>query len=114
MLVLEHGKPMIFGKNRTKGIKLDGYSPVVVDISNGKYSESDLLVHNEFETSPVLSVLLAHMTDSPDFPTPIGVFRQIIKPTYDQGVETQIRNVTAKKGEGSLEKLLFSGNTWEV
>jgi 2-oxoglutarate/2-oxoacid ferredoxin oxidoreductase subunit beta len=114
LLVLEHNQPMVFGKNKDKGIKLEGYSPVVVDISNGKYSTNDLLVHNELETSPVLSMILAHMTDNPEFPTPIGVFRQVLKPTYDEGVEAQINAIIAKKGEGDLEKILFSGNTWEV
>jgi 2-oxoglutarate/2-oxoacid ferredoxin oxidoreductase subunit beta len=114
LLVLEHNKPMIFGKNRDKGIKLDGYNPVIVDITNGKYSADDLLIHNEFETSPVLSMILAHLTDNPSFPTPIGIFRQVLKPTYDEGVEAQINAVIAKKGEGDLEKTLFSGNTWEV
>jgi 2-oxoglutarate/2-oxoacid ferredoxin oxidoreductase subunit beta len=114
LLVLEHNQPMVFGKNKDKGIKLEGYSPVVVDISNGKYSTNDLLVHNELETSPVLSMILAHMTDNPEFPTPIGVFRQVLKPTYDEGVEAQINAIKAKKGEGDLEKILFSGNTWEV
>jgi 2-oxoglutarate/2-oxoacid ferredoxin oxidoreductase subunit beta len=114
LLILEHGQPMIFGKNKDKGIKLDGYTPVVVDITNGKYSANDLLVHNELEESPVLSMILAHLTDSPAFPTPIGVFRQVFKPTYDEGVENQINAIKAKKGEGDLDKILFSGNTWEV
>jgi 2-oxoglutarate/2-oxoacid ferredoxin oxidoreductase subunit beta len=114
VLILEHEKPMIFGKNRDKGIKLDGYTPVIVDISNGKYSADDILIHNEYETSPVLSMILAHLTDDPSFPTPLGVFRQVIKPTYDAGVEDQINAIKANKGEGDLEKVLFSGNTWEV
>jgi 2-oxoglutarate/2-oxoacid ferredoxin oxidoreductase subunit beta len=114
ILVLEHGQPMIFGKNRDKGIKLDGYNPVVVDISNGKFSANDLLVHNEHEISPVLSMILAHLTDDPGFPTPMGVMRQVSRPTYDEGVEAQINAIKAKKGEGDLEKILFSGNTWEV
>jgi 2-oxoglutarate/2-oxoacid ferredoxin oxidoreductase subunit beta len=114
VLILEHEKPMIFGKNRDKGIKLDGYTPVIVDISNGKYSADDILIHNEYETSPVLSMILAHLTDDPSFPTPLGVFRQVIKPTYDAGVEDQINAIKANKGEGDLEKILFSGNTWEV
>jgi 2-oxoglutarate/2-oxoacid ferredoxin oxidoreductase subunit beta len=114
LLILEHNKPMIFGKNRDKGIRLDGYNPVVVDITNGKYSADDLLVHNEFETSPVLSMIIAHLTDDPSFPTPIGIFRQVFRPSYDEGIEAQIDAVKAKMGEGDLEKTLFSGNTWEV
>ena len=54
------------------------------------------------------------MSDDPNFPTPVGVFRQIFKPTYDEGVETQIESVTKQKGKGDIEKVLFSANTWEV
>jgi len=54
------------------------------------------------------------MADDPDYPSPLGVFRQISKPTYDEGVEAQIENVTKLKGKGDIEKVLFNGNTWEV
>jgi 2-oxoglutarate ferredoxin oxidoreductase subunit beta len=113
-IFLEHGKPLVFGKNHDKGIKLDGMKPVIVDISNGKYSVNDLIVHNEFDDSPVYSILLTHLNDNPDFPMPFGIFRQVLKPTYDEGLENQIADVRNKKGEGDLEKVLFSGNTWEV
>jgi len=114
VLILEHGKPMVFGKNQDKGIKLDGPHPVVVDISNGKYSKDDLWVHDEFADTPIHAMILAHMDERPGFPTPIGVFRQYFKETYDGGIKSQIENVIAKKGKGDLEKILFSGNTWEV
>lgn len=114
LLVLEHGKPMIFGINKDKGLKLDGTTPVVVNINDGKNSVNDLLVHNEHDNIPILSMILAHITDEPELPTPIGVFRQISKPTYDADIANQIAEVTAKKGPGDLEKVLFSGNTWEV
>jgi len=113
VLVLEHGKPMVFGKNKNKGIKLDGLKPVLVELNNGN-SINDLLVHDEFDKSYIRSTMLAHLTDDPSMPTPVGVFRQIIKPTYDEGIVNQIAEVKKKKGEGSLEKVLFSGNTWEV
>jgi 2-oxoglutarate ferredoxin oxidoreductase subunit beta len=114
VLYMEHGKPLIFGKEKNKGIKLDGAKPVVVDLSDGKYSANDLLVHDEFDLSPVHATILAHMADSANFPTPVGVFRQIFKPTYDEGVETQIESVIKQKGKGDIEKVLFNGNTWEV
>ncbi|MCZ7603820.1 MAG: 2-oxoacid:ferredoxin oxidoreductase subunit beta [Melioribacteraceae bacterium] len=114
LLYLEHGKPMIFGKEKNKGIKLDGFKPVVVDLNDGKHSVDDLVVHDEFDTNAGRSFLLAHMTDNPELPTPIGIFRQINKPTYDEGVTEQINKITEKKGKGDLEKVLFSGNTWEV
>ena len=47
-------------------------------------------------------------------PTPFGVFRQILKPTYDSGIEEQIKDVVIKKGKGDLEQVLFSSNTWIV
>ena len=114
VLILEHGKPMVFGKDSSKGIKLDGAKPTIVDITNGKYSKDDLWVHDEFADSPAHAMILAHLDDNPDFPTPIGVFRQVIKETYDAGITRQIEQVTDKKGKGDLEKMLLGGNTWEV
>lgn len=114
VLYLEDGKPMIFGKNRDKGIKLDGFHPIVVDLNDPKYTEEDLIVHNEKDDGLVRAFILAHLTDDPSFPTPIGVFRQLLKPTYDESMVQQIEQVTKKKGKGDLNKLLFSGNTWEV
>jgi len=114
ILVLEHDKPMVFGKNSDKGIKLDGVKPVVVDISNGKYSKDDLWVHDELTESPVNAIVLAHIDDNPEMPTPIGVFRQYFKETYDKGIETQIDFVIKKKGKGELEKTIKGPNIWEV
>jgi 2-oxoglutarate ferredoxin oxidoreductase subunit beta len=113
-LVLEHGKPMVFGKNLDKGIKLDGAHPMVVDISNGKYSKDDLWVHDELSDAPVHAMILAHLDDRADLPSPIGVFRQYFKETYDEGIRTQINKIIEKKGKGDLEKVLFGANTWEV
>jgi len=114
VVVLEHNHPMVFGKNSDKGIKLEGLKPVVVDISNGKYSKDDLWIHNEFADNPVHATILAQMDKDPGLPTPVGIFRQYFKETYDEGVENQIQKVIEKKGKGELEKLLFGGNTWEV
>lgn len=115
VLVLEHGKPMVFGKNKDKGIIIDGTTPKVVSIAEGsQYSINDLLVHNEFDQSVVLAYLLGQMSSNPEFPTPIGIFRQLFKPTYNEDMENQINAVKAKRGEGDFDKFLFSGNTWEV
>ena len=114
VIVLEHGQPMVFGKEKNKGIKLDGFSPVVVDLNDGKHSINDLWVHDEKDENPIRAFILAHLTDSTDLPTPIGVFRQVIKETYDDGVENQIKAVTQKKGKGTLHQLLYNANTWEV
>lgn len=114
VLYLEHGQPMVFGKNKDKGIIIDGTTPKVVDLTDGKYSVNDLLVHNEFDNSVVLAYLLGQMNNHAEFPTPVGVFRQISKPTYNEEMSEQIRLVQEKRGKGDLEKILFSANTWEV
>jgi 2-oxoglutarate ferredoxin oxidoreductase subunit beta len=105
---------MVFGKDNDKGVKLDGFIPVTIDLTNGKYSMDDVWVHDEKDKSVIRAFILAHMADNPDLPTPIGVFRQVIKPTYDGGVADQIKNITEKKGEGTLKDLLYTPNTWEV
>ncbi|MGA9884005.1 MAG: 2-oxoacid:ferredoxin oxidoreductase subunit beta [Candidatus Acidiferrales bacterium] len=110
---LEHGKPLIFGKNRDKGIWLNGLKLEVVQLGNG-ISEKDLLVHDEHNADPVYSFLLAHMEKTEGFPTPIGVFRSVEAPRYEDLVNSQIRDVQAKRGAGDLEKLLRTGDTWEV
>jgi 2-oxoglutarate ferredoxin oxidoreductase subunit beta len=114
MLYMEQGKPLLFGKNKEKGIKIDGAVPSVININENGNSVNDVLVHDEFDKSPVRSMILAHLADSPEFPTPVGVFRQIFRPTVDGEIHRQVAEVKAMKGEGDLEKLLFSGNTWEV
>ena len=112
VLVLQNGKPMVFGKENDKGIKLDGFKPVVVSIKEGKFSINDLLVHDE--KSRELAFILSELTEYPDYPTPIGVFLDIPRSTYDEEMSAQIKTAKAKQGDGELDKLLFSGNTWEI
>jgi 2-oxoglutarate/2-oxoacid ferredoxin oxidoreductase subunit beta len=114
VLILEQGKPMVFGKDNNKGIKLDGFIPVVIDLTDGNNSVNDCFVHDEKDPDPVRAFILSHLTDYPDMPTPVGVLRQIIKETCDEGITRQIDHITEKKGKGTLEKLLHSGQTWEV
>jgi 2-oxoglutarate ferredoxin oxidoreductase subunit beta len=112
MLVLEHGKPMIFGKDRDKGIRLNGLHPEVVQLGDG-VSESDLLVHDEKAADPYLAYMLSRMW-WPDFPVPVGVLRAVQRPTHDQLIAGQIQDAVARQGEGDLAKLLVSGETWTV
>jgi len=114
VLHLEDGKPMIFGKNKDKGIKLEGFHPVIVDLNDPNISIDDVIVHSETDDGLVRGFILSHMTDDPGLPTPIGVFRQLSKPTYDEGIVEQIDQVIEENGKGDLNKLLFTANTWEV
>ena len=109
-LILEHGKPMIFGKNKDRGIRLKGLTLEVVTLGNG-IGTSDLLVHDE--SDPVLGFLLARMAP-PAFPTPLGVIRVTQKPTFDALMNDQVQDAIAKSGEGDLDQLLHRGDVWTV
>src|SRR4029078_6960124 len=111
MLVLEHGKPMIFGKDRDKGIRLRGLHPEVVTIGEDGVTEADLLVHDEQAPEPYLALMLSRMF-WPEFPVPVGVFRSIDRPTHDQLMSDQITTAVSKQGQGDLSRLLNSGETW--
>ena len=110
---LEHGKPLIFGKNRDKGIRLNGMQPEVVELGKG-ITEDDLLFHDERSPEPSLAYLLSRMRYEDGFPEPIGVFRSVDVPRYDDQVNEQIELATKEKGRGDLEALFHSGDTWEV
>ncbi len=114
VVFLEHGKPMIFGKNQDKGIKLEGLNPKVVDLANGEASVNDLWIHDEFDESPARAFILAQFTENENMPLPVGVFRQIKRSTYDKDFHEQIERIKKVKGEGDLKKLLFAGNMWTV
>jgi 2-oxoglutarate/2-oxoacid ferredoxin oxidoreductase subunit beta len=112
MLVLEHGQPMIFGKDRDKGIRLHGLHPEVVQLG-GDVTEADLLVHDEQAEDPHLAFMLSRMW-WPDYPVPVGVFRDVSRPTHDELMTGQIEAVVAQRGTGDLKQLLDSGETWTV
>jgi 2-oxoglutarate/2-oxoacid ferredoxin oxidoreductase subunit beta len=115
IIQLEHGKPLIFGKNRDKGIrrKTDGDIEVVL-LGNG-ITESDLIIHDAHHPRASYAFLLSHMEHRPGFPTPIGVLRAWDDlPRYEDVMNQQIKDVIAKRGPGDLAKLLRAGDTWEV
>ena len=111
MLMLEHGKPMIFGKDRDKGIRLNGHQPEIVTLGEDGMTEADLLVHDE--TDPLIAFMLAHIY-WPEFPVPVGVIRRINRTTHDQLLNGQIEQAIAGRGKGDLRRLLDGGETWTV
>ncbi len=111
-LLIEHGKPLIFGKEKNLGIRLgQSLRPEVVKL--GEVSPSELLVHNEKAESPLLAYLLSHLGE-PDFPVPLGVFRCVDRPSYDDLLDVQIDSAVKKMGKGDMMSLLSSGDTWVV
>jgi 2-oxoglutarate ferredoxin oxidoreductase subunit beta len=112
VVYLEQGKPLLFGKGREKGIRLDGFTPVTVDLREGKFSVSDLLIHNENDLT--LSFILASMIHNADLPRPMGVFVDLQRPAYEELMEGQITRARGKKGNGELQKLLDGEETWVI
>ncbi|MSP60079.1 MAG: 2-oxoacid:ferredoxin oxidoreductase subunit beta [Myxococcales bacterium] len=113
-VVLEHGKPLIFGKERNKGVRLTGmFQPEVVTLGENGITEKDLLVHDETAPNAGLAFLLSQL-EPPAFPVALGVLRAVERPTYDQLAVDQEKKLLGSKGDGDLRKLLHSGETWEV
>ena len=111
LLVLEHGKPLIFGKERKKGIRMrPDMSPEVIEIDG---DTSEVLIHDETRPQEGYHFMLSRLA-GPDFPQPIGVLRAVHEPTYDELVTEQGRAAVLQRGEGELGKLLHSGETWVV
>ncbi len=112
LLYVEHGKPMIFGKNRTKGIRLNGLTPEVVEVGKD-CGPDDLLIHDEKCDDPTLATLLSRMV-GPEFPEVMGVYRAVRRPTYDEQQISQIDEAVAKKGKGKVADLFKSEDMWTV
>jgi 2-oxoglutarate ferredoxin oxidoreductase subunit beta len=111
-IVLEHGKPMIFGKERDKGIRLNGTKLEVVQLGNG-VTETDLLVHDEQRDDPSIAFMLSRM-QWPECPVALGVLRAVDRPTYDTLMTEQIEHAIAAEGEGDLKDIFLEGDTWTV
>ena len=112
-IILKHGEPMIFGKDRDKGLVLDGLKLKVVKIGENGITEKDILVHNATENNPGIHLMLANMR-YPNYPVALGVIRNVTAPTYERAVEAQIQKVKKTSPMKCLDDLLHSGNTWEV
>jgi len=112
-LVMEHGKPLIFGKDRNKGIRLNGMDMEVVTIGENGVTAADILVHDENAAHSGLAFSLGQF-ESPNFPVPMGVFRDVKKPSYES-LSTQLSETArAAKGRGDLARLLNAGDTWTI
>jgi 2-oxoglutarate ferredoxin oxidoreductase subunit beta len=109
-ITLEHGKPLVFGKNNDKGIRLHAMRPEVVDLKT--VPKDDLLVHDEKGPSS-LAFLLSRMRQ-PDFPEPMGVLRDVEQERYVSLVRKQLDEAKAQKGAGDIQKLIDGPDTWTV
>jgi 2-oxoglutarate ferredoxin oxidoreductase subunit beta len=112
LLYLQHGRPLLFGKDQKQGIRLNNLRPERVQLGNGVEID-DLLVHDEKADEPSLAFLLSRMVH-PEFPECIGVFRAVDRPVYDDVLNKQMDDVIKARGPGKLEDLFLGDETWVV
>jgi len=108
-----HGEPIRFGAAGERGVmqRPDGHLEVV-DV--GQAGAANLLVHDAHREDPALAFSLSRLAASPTDPTPIGLFRQVERPVYDNLVQAQLEDATARRGQGDLGALLAGTETWQV
>ncbi|MBV7338218.1 CBS domain-containing protein [Chloroflexi bacterium TSY] len=110
ILYLEHGMPMVYGKDRNKGVRLNGFTPEAVELGES-IEEGDLLIHDA--TSTQLAYLLASM-EYPQYPAPMGVIRDVRKTPYSEALIEQVRQSQEQKGVGDLNTLYRAADLWTV
>ncbi len=113
VIILEHGKPMIFGINSDKGLVLDGFNLKVVTIGENGITENDLLVHDAKCQDSTLQLKLALM-EGPEFPVALGVIRDVEAESYDEAVVNQIHEIQAKSKIKTFDDLIDSCEQWEM
>lgn len=113
MLVLEDGKPLIYGKEQNQGIRLNGLTLERVSLEEDGVRKEDLFVHDVNDLQGTRTHLLSTM-HYPQFPVPMGIFRKIQRPTYEELMGDQVNVEIQKKGKGNLQSLLAGNQNWEV
>ena len=114
---VEHGKPMIFGENQNLGLRLDGTTPVVVDLESGEFTIDDLWVHDK--TDQIKAGILMRCFETPGedmlgVPRPFGVFYRENRACYEDLLHNQIKTAYERKGSGNLDELLKGSNSWTI
>jgi 2-oxoglutarate ferredoxin oxidoreductase subunit beta len=112
LLYLEHGKPLIFGKNRDKGIRLNGLRPEVVKVGVD-CGPDDLLIHDETLVDQTVATMYSRMV-GPDFPEVVGVYRNVRRPCYEELLGEAITADVKKKGPGTVADLFKAEDIWTV
>jgi 2-oxoglutarate/2-oxoacid ferredoxin oxidoreductase subunit beta len=113
LIELKHGEPIRYGAEGEHGVALNEFGePQLVEVAD--VGEEQLLVHDEHRPDPTLAFALSRLADRPTMPTPIGVFRDVSRPSYETEVQRQLVEASEKRGPGDLAALLSSGATWDV
>jgi 2-oxoglutarate ferredoxin oxidoreductase subunit beta len=115
-LRMEQGKPLLFGKDNRKGIRFNpqSLSLEVVTLGEGGITEKDILVHDATREDPTIAYMLANLSVRPGFPTPVGIFRDIRRPTADELTWEKIGAAKASAKNMDLTRLLSGPDTWTI
>jgi 2-oxoglutarate/2-oxoacid ferredoxin oxidoreductase subunit beta len=113
-ILLEHGKPLVFGQQDNKGIRLDGLKPVIVDLAD--YSANDLWIHDEKDKTKanLISRFFDTDFDGIAFPRPFGIIYAEERAVFEESMEAQIETIRSKKGKTPLGKILSGDKTWNI
>ena len=111
IVFLEEGQPLLFGKDRDRGIRMNGTEPEVVALSD--VAPDELVVHREGRENASYAYMLSRM-EYPSMPLPFGVLRALDRPTYTELLFDQIDATTQQRGTGDLAALFSAGDTWVV
>jgi len=113
LIDLKHNEPIRFGADQQYGVTLSAFGECeIVEVADVGIEK--LIVHDETRSDPSLAFALSRLASGPTMPTPIGVFRSVDRPTYEDEVSMQLAVATETRGPGDLAKLLSSGGTWTV
>jgi 2-oxoglutarate ferredoxin oxidoreductase subunit beta len=104
---LRHGEPMVFGKEGDKGLRIEGFEVAVVPAAQADSWKTD--VH-----SPGPAFVMSQLDAEPDKPRPIGIFRNVRAPVFDEDMKAQMDKAVAARGPGRLQDLIYSGEMWTV
>jgi len=109
---LQHGAPVLFGKDHEFGVVIEGAEARSVRVDN--VGAEAIHVHDEHAAEPSAAFALSRLSHGPYGPTPIGVFRAVDRPVYEDDLANQIAAAQAKRGPGDLAKLISTTGTWTV
>jgi 2-oxoglutarate ferredoxin oxidoreductase subunit beta len=114
-IVLRHGEPMIYGKNRDKGLVIDHKNLKLKSVTIGEngVTEKDILVHNMENPNPGIHMMLVNMK-FPALPVALGVIRAVKDSTYDDNVRDQVEMIRKNRSCRNVDDLLKSGATWTI
>ncbi|HEX6334522.1 MAG TPA: 2-oxoacid:ferredoxin oxidoreductase subunit beta [Flavisolibacter sp.] len=113
-IILEHGKPLVFGNADDKGIRLDGLTPRIVSLQ--EYSTDDLWIHDEKDKTKAMLIarFFDELFDGLHLPRPFGVFYADARPVYEESMQEQILETAKRKPALSLDKILSGDKTWTI